>query len=360
MSLRPKCLVFLASTLLIFAALPVNAQFYDLEVKVADAEGYPGQTNAEISVIMKNYADTVAGFELWLYLENVVVCEFQTELDTIHDTAYYRCTTWVGPGECEPWGWFEVTDSVLMDPGTQYDTMIVNVYELLVGSHRTEGTLVETWEEVTSASIGTGGHDLKIIGRANTIPPPYTPGIGYPQYGQLPLIRVLADIYDIPPDQEEQSVRIFIQHDNLDNFSFSDEDGNGIGVITDTNLDTSWYNCVNWNEDSTFCGQWQEVPSGPADSFWCCDTVLSGHLDTSIVNVKSGVLYIIAGLCGDVNCSESINLLDITYLIQYLYKGGPPPCDEWRADVNGSGGINLLDITYMINYLYKGGPEPSC
>jgi uncharacterized protein (TIGR02145 family) len=30
------------------------------------------------------------------------------------------------------------------------------------------------------------------------------------------------------------------------------------------------------------------------------------------------------------------------------------------GDVNNSGSINILDITYLINYLYKGGPEPDC
>jgi len=30
------------------------------------------------------------------------------------------------------------------------------------------------------------------------------------------------------------------------------------------------------------------------------------------------------------------------------------------ADVNNSGAVNLLDITYLINYLYKEGPAPDC
>lgn len=30
------------------------------------------------------------------------------------------------------------------------------------------------------------------------------------------------------------------------------------------------------------------------------------------------------------------------------------------ADVDNSGAINILDITYLISYLYKGGPEPDC
>ncbi len=31
--------------------------------------------------------------------------------------------------------------------------------------------------------------------------------------------------------------------------------------------------------------------------------------------------------CGDVNCDEVVDLADVLYLINYLYKGGTPPCD---------------------------------
>ncbi|MFH2035569.1 MAG: dockerin type I repeat-containing protein, partial [Candidatus Zixiibacteriota bacterium] len=220
------------------------------------------------------------------------------------------------------------------------------------------GTLIQNWEEVTSASIGTGGHNLKIAARANAIPPPYTQGIGFPQLGTIPLIKILADIYDIPEDQPERDVRIFIQHDNLDNFSFSNEKGTAIGVITDTILDTAWYECLDWDGD--VCLFYQEVSSGPADSFHCCDTLLSAHLDTSNVKIESGMLTVLFGICGDVNCNGSVNILDITYLISYLYKGGPVPCEAWRADVNSNGAVNILDITYLISYLYKGGPDPNC
>lgn len=359
LSLRRISLVLVVTALTIFVTLPASAQFYDLEIKVADAEGYPGEQNAEISVIMKNYVDTVAGFELWLALEHNMICEFQTNLDTMHDTAYYKCGQWNGD-DCNPLSWYEVTDSVKMDPLFHYDTSIISVYEMMVGNHKVLGTLVENWEDVSSAAQGIGGYNLKLIGRANDFPPPFTHGILPPQYGQLPLIRVLADIYDIPPSQTEREVRIFIQHDNLDNFSVSNEAGVSLGVITDTTIDTSWYNCLSWNEDSTFCGFWQEVSSSPADSFHCCDTILSGHLDTSKVKIQSGVLYVLEGMCGDVNCNNAVNLLDITYLITYLYRQGPAPCALWRGDVNGSGAINLLDITYLITYLYRGGPTPGC
>jgi uncharacterized protein (TIGR02145 family) len=72
-----------------------------------------------------------------------------------------------------------------------------------------------------------------------------------------------------------------------------------------------------------------------------------------------------AANCGDVDNSGTMNILDITYLISYVYKNGPEPdCGTSFigecGDVNNSGAINILDITYLINYVYKGGPEPVC
>jgi hypothetical protein len=37
-----------------------------------------------------------------------------------------------------------------------------------------------------------------------------------------------------------------------------------------------------------------------------------------------------------------------------------PPCDFSVFDVDGSGSVNLLDIIYLLNYLYRGGPPPQC
>ncbi len=62
---------------------------------------------------------------------------------------------------------------------------------------------------------------------------------------------------------------------------------------------------------------------------------------------------------GDVNGDFEVNLLDVTYKINWLYKDSYPPVwPKWRANVNADGGYNLLDITYLINYLYKEGSRP--
>ncbi|MEW5924300.1 MAG: S8 family serine peptidase [Candidatus Zixiibacteriota bacterium] len=62
---------------------------------------------------------------------------------------------------------------------------------------------------------------------------------------------------------------------------------------------------------------------------------------------------------GDVDNSGQINILDATYLITYLYQGGPAPePDVVIADAKCDRAVNILDATYIIQYLYNGGPAP--
>jgi hypothetical protein len=64
--------------------------------------------------------------------------------------------------------------------------------------------------------------------------------------------------------------------------------------------------------------------------------------------------------CIDADGNGIANLLDVTFIINYLYKGGPAPISPATGDANGNGITNLQDITYIINYFYKGGPAPIC
>ncbi|PKK84270.1 MAG: hypothetical protein CVT49_04700 [candidate division Zixibacteria bacterium HGW-Zixibacteria-1] len=61
---------------------------------------------------------------------------------------------------------------------------------------------------------------------------------------------------------------------------------------------------------------------------------------TAILGIVILIIPVIsfAGDCGDVNNSGSINILDVTYLINYIYKGGPAPgceCDS-VMDIDGN------------------------
>ncbi|UCD94658.1 MAG: hypothetical protein JSU69_00990 [Candidatus Zixiibacteriota bacterium] len=66
-------------------------------------------------------------------------------------------------------------------------------------------------------------------------------------------------------------------------------------------------------------------------------------------------------ILGDSDHNGSIQLIDVIYIINYLYKDGPAPfpSDE-VSDVDGNARINILDAGYIIKYLYANGPEPIC
>jgi len=64
--------------------------------------------------------------------------------------------------------------------------------------------------------------------------------------------------------------------------------------------------------------------------------------------------------CADINGDAQINIYDISYLIDYLYSGGPPPVPPADGNLNDDGDINIFDITYLIAYLYMGASPPIC
>ncbi|PKK83878.1 MAG: hypothetical protein CVT49_06405 [candidate division Zixibacteria bacterium HGW-Zixibacteria-1] len=78
----------------------------------------------------------------------------------------------------------------------------------------------------------------------------------------------------------------------------------------------------------------------------------------SIILILSlgGVSVLNSSECGNINSDASINILDVVFLINYLYKGGEAPQDISTCDVDLSGSLNLLDVSYLIKYLYQGGP----
>jgi len=61
---------------------------------------------------------------------------------------------------------------------------------------------------------------------------------------------------------------------------------------------------------------------------------------------------------GDADCSGQYNIADVTYIIKYLYRSGPPPVIPQAGDLNCTFNCDILDITYLVNYIYKGGPAP--
>ena len=66
------------------------------------------------------------------------------------------------------------------------------------------------------------------------------------------------------------------------------------------------------------------------------------------------------GIRGNVDndSTESITVADATFLVRYLFHGGPDPVCYWEANVDGSAGVTVSDATFLVNYLFHGGDVP--
>ncbi len=76
---------------------------------------------------------------------------------------------------------------------------------------------------------------------------------------------------------------------------------------------------------------------------------------------------------GDVNADGAIDISDATFMLGWLFLGGPEParafCDDIlcagdlierrNGDVNGDGSRDIADAVYVLNWLFTGGPEPA-
>ena len=66
-------------------------------------------------------------------------------------------------------------------------------------------------------------------------------------------------------------------------------------------------------------------------------------------------------LCGDADGDGAgPNVVDLIYLVDYLFFDGPPPPVLEAANVDGQGGVNVADLIYLVDYLFFDGPAPIC
>ncbi len=81
----------------------------------------------------------------------------------------------------------------------------------------------------------------------------------------------------------------------------------------------------------------------------------------SLTTPSSGCCQLRGNVNGD-SGPNPINVLDVSYLVDYLFRGGPPPPCEEEGNVNGQDGpggpIDITDITYLVAHLFVGGPVP--
>lgn len=63
-------------------------------------------------------------------------------------------------------------------------------------------------------------------------------------------------------------------------------------------------------------------------------------------------------LSGDVNGDEKIDIQDILFLIDFLFRSQPPFCVYEAGDVNCDHNVDISDGVYLANFVFKEGPPP--
>lgn len=63
-------------------------------------------------------------------------------------------------------------------------------------------------------------------------------------------------------------------------------------------------------------------------------------------------------ITGDMTGDDEVDISDVVYLINYLFRSGTAPDPLFIGDVNCDDEVEVSDVSYLIYYLYRGGPEP--
>ena len=126
---------------------------------------------------------------------------------------------------------------------------------------------------------------------------------------------------------------------------------------------TNW-----WNHALSADSAPYPSPAGYKDSCMISNLSIENHFYVAVRTTDeaynwsdiSNIAEIPSIFCIDITQDGSVNILDILYLLDFLYKDGPPMPSETIGDVDNSGDINILDVIYLINFCYKSGPSPNC
>jgi len=151
---------------------------------------------------------------------------------------------------------------------------------------------------------------------------------------------------------------------------FTNYDGKLVAGVSSNNNDInglSYWNGTSW------------LPLGSGTFYVNSPFGGGGVLALTVFNTKlivSGNLIIAGGkattaiaqwtkrlfLCGDLNDDGAAStILDLNFLVNDIFRGGPSASVPESADLNGDGSpATILDLNFMVNDIFRGGPSPTC
>jgi predicted outer membrane repeat protein len=63
-------------------------------------------------------------------------------------------------------------------------------------------------------------------------------------------------------------------------------------------------------------------------------------------------------LCGDMDYDGQIDISDLTYLVDFIFTGGPAPMPMEAGNIECGDGIDISDLVYLVDFMFTGGPAP--
>jgi hypothetical protein len=148
----------------------------------------------------------------------------------------------------------------------------------------------------------------------------------------------------------EDTFRVYISNDNGETWTLAET----VGPVNEA--DGGWHEHSFWISDLVTPGPQMKLRFEASDMAEYSD--IEAAVDAvSITQYSCDSPY----LCGDTDGSwDSVNISDLTYLVAYIFQGGPPPVTMGAADVNSSGQVDISDLTYIVDYMFHGGAAPNC
>ena len=141
-------------------------------------------------------------------------------------------------------------------------------------------------------------------------------------------------------------------------FSFSGQSGDTLNSIhngfTHMYIDSIYYNSQNLGWYVTSFGD----VNGDGYSDFVVATTYYRFQDNSYPFAFH--VFLACGNRGDVNCDgRDANILDLNYLVNYMFRFGPAPECNIEADMNSDGSLpNTLDLLHITNRIFRFGPSP--
>ncbi|MCK4386302.1 MAG: hypothetical protein KAW52_08575, partial [candidate division Zixibacteria bacterium] len=134
--------------------------------------------------------------------------------------------------------------------------------------------------------------------------------------------------------------------------------GSASPTITYCDVEGGWTGEGNISCDPQFC--YPDTGNYYLSDTSCCVGAGEGGVDIGAFGVGCW-----SYVCGDANADSTVDVVDVVYLINYLFNETSAPDPLGAGDANCDGtthepNVDVVDVVYLINYLFTEGPPPCC